>query len=81
MDPAKLRKWGRRSVIVGIVLIPFDVVIVTAFIVVARDPIATFSLTMFLVALTAVCIGFGAAAISSGNPENRGDAEKREGPD
>lgn len=52
-------------IVAGIVLIPFEIAVITAFIVWARDPIGTFSLTMSLVALSAVLIGFGIAAISS----------------
>ena len=70
MDMKNLVKWGKRSVIAGLVLMPFDIAIVIAFIVLIGDPIGAFSLTMSLLALSAVLIGFGAAAISSAKAEN-----------
>lgn len=70
MDMKKLAKWGKRFIIAGLALLPFDFAIVIAFIVFIGDPIGAFSLTMSLLALSAVLIGFGAAAVSSAKAED-----------
>ena len=66
VEKKRLRVIGRRAIVVGVVLVPFDVAAISAFVFFARDPIGTFSLTMTLIALSVVLIGFGIAALQSG---------------
>jgi hypothetical protein len=76
MDTEKLKKWGKRGIVIGLALLPFDAALIIAFIIVAGDPIGAFSLTMSLLALSAVLVGFGAAALSSGKDEEVREQEE-----